>query len=116
MARWNALRRQLREVTRAKDHAAVVDVCCEVLARSEAAPDLLIVGWLFDARAAKALAALELFPDAVARIERAIAGCERHRATEEMAKPDDWLRDLEHMKKLRDRWQARGVVVTLVSE
>lgn len=107
MKYWNLLREQLRKASAAKAHAEIVRICDEVLVFSAANPAISVVDWMFDKRASQALADCGLVSEAIARLERAIAGCQRHRATARLAKPDDFLKDIETMGKLRDRWRKR---------
>ncbi len=108
IARWNLLRDHLKQANAAKAHADIVRACDEILAFSAANPAIAIVGWLFDKRAAKALADQGHFSDATARIERAVLGCKRYRATTPLAKPDDFVADLAGMERLHDRWRKRA--------
>jgi hypothetical protein len=108
MARWNLLRAQLKQATAAKAHTDVVRICDDILAFSAANPAISVVDWLFDKRAAKALADQGCFSDARARSERAIVGCKRHQATVRLAKPDEFVADLASMETLHDRWRKKA--------
>jgi hypothetical protein len=107
MKRWNVLRDQLRKAVAARAHADIVRICDEVLLFSAANRAISVVDWMFDKRASKALADAGLFREAIARIECAMAGCQRYRATARLARPEDFLRDIETMGKLRDRWRNK---------
>lgn len=107
MKRWNLLREQLRNANAAKAHVDIVRICDDILKFSASNPAIGVVGWMFDKRASQALADRGLFVEAIARIERAMEGCQRYRATARLAKPDDFLKDLETMGKLRDRWRKK---------
>jgi hypothetical protein len=108
MACWNSLRGQLHRASATKAHAEVVRLCDEILAFSAGNPTITVVDWMFEKRASKALAGCGLFHEAVARMDRAIAGCERFRATARLAKPDDFLSDIGTMQTLRDRWRRKA--------
>lgn len=107
MRKWNDLRERLRVANASKDHAQIVTICDEVLTFSSRNRDVAIVDWMFDKRAAKSHADQNRFPEAVARIERAIVGCEGYRATQALSKPDDFVKDIETMRKSRERWGKR---------
>lgn len=108
LGQFNDLRARMREAKASKRHADIVGICDETVALAVARPELRIVTWMFDRDAAKALAALGRTADAIARIERAAAGCAHHRAREPLSSPDDFLKDLAAMKKLRASWGGAG--------
>ena len=110
MMRWNRLRERLAEASAAKAHVEIVGICDEVLSFAAAHPAIGVVEWMFHKRAAKGLAALGRMPEAMARIEDAIAECKRYRATAKLSKPDDFLRDVGTLERLRDRWQGQKTV------
>ena len=107
MERWNFLRAELRDAEAAKNAAHVVQVCDEVLAFSASNPAIGVVDWMFDRRAAKALAAQGLHAAALSRLGNAIQGCATHRATKPLSKPDDFISDLRAMEGLRARWARK---------
>lgn len=107
MKHWNLLRERLRNANTAKAHADIVRICDDILEFSANNPAINVVGWMFDKRASQALADRGLLVEAIVRIERAMAGCQRYRAAARLAKPDDFLKDLETMGKLRDRWRKK---------
>lgn len=107
MKRWNSLRECLQNASAAKAHADIVQVCDSILEFSARNPEAAVVDWMFDKRASQALADMGRHFEAIARIGRAMAGCKRYRATARLAKPDDFLKDLETMGKLRDRWHKK---------
>jgi len=104
MERWDSLRQQLAAANVANAHADIVQVRDEVILFSIANPSVCVLERMFHKRAAKALAALGRLPDAVILIEQAIIGCKRYRATAKLSKPDDLLRDIDTMERLRNRW------------
>jgi hypothetical protein len=107
MKRWNLLRDQLRNANAAKAQADIVRICDQILLLSAGNPAISVVDWMFDKRASKALADGGLVREAIDRIERAMTGCQHYRATARLAKPDDFLNDIETMRKLRDRWRKK---------
>jgi hypothetical protein len=107
-ARWNSLRGQLHKASATKAHTDVVRLCDEILAFSAGNPAISVVDWMFEKRASKALAGCGLFREAIARMDRAIAGCKRFRATARLATPDDFLPDVGTMETLRDRWRRKA--------
>lgn len=108
MRRWNELRDVLKRANAAKDSVAILAVCDEILAFSRRNRDVAILDWLFERRAAKALADQGYFSAAKARMDAAIAGCEAYRASHALAKPDDFLKDLDTMRKARDRFAKKA--------
>jgi hypothetical protein len=110
MKRWNQLRAQLAEAITAKAHLEIVRICDEIISFAEANRTIRVVEFLFHKRAARALAARGCLSEALVRIEQAISECKHYRATARLAKPDDFLRDVVALERLRDRWRKSGAL------
>lgn len=99
LGRWTALRTELRTKKSNKEWERVVQVADEISVFARANPDLSIVGWLFTKEKAGALAQQGRLAEAAVTYERAADECARYRERNSLRSPDDFLKDLDSMRK-----------------
>ncbi|MDR1067341.1 MAG: hypothetical protein LBL35_07940 [Clostridiales bacterium] len=104
--RWLELRESHATAKREKDYRRIIDTGDALITLAGQAPFIGIVVAIFKRDIADAYSELSEPTQAIAHYRAAIAAFEKHRATKKLNKPDDFLLDLERLRKKLSKLEA----------
>ncbi|MHC8382665.1 hypothetical protein [Pseudomonas sp. LB3P14] len=105
--RWQELRKALKEYKGAKDYDQVIEVASKIIVLDKEAKFIRIMTPLFYKEIGTACEKLGESDKAVENYRLAVEGFNRYRESNELNKPDDWLKDIQSLNKKIERLLAK---------
>lgn len=105
--RWQELRRSLKECKREKEYAQVIEVAEKIIDLDKEAPFIRIMTPLFYKEIGVACEKLGDLNDAIKNYQLAEDGLKKYRESNELNKPDDWLKDIQSLSRKIERLQSK---------
>jgi tetratricopeptide (TPR) repeat protein len=105
--RWQELRKCLKERKRAKEYAQVIEAAEKIIDLDKKAPFIRIMTPLFHKEIGAACEKLGDLNKAIKNYQLAVDGFEEYRESNDLNKPDDWLKDIQSLSKKIERLQSK---------
>lgn len=105
--RWQELRKSFRECKRAKEYVQVVEVAGKIIDLDKKAPFIRIMTPLFYKEIGAACEKLGDLKEAIKNYQLAVDGFKKYRESNELNKPEDWLKDVQSLSKKIERLKSK---------
>lgn len=105
--RWQELRNNLKEYKQDKDYAKVFEVAGNIIDLDKEAPFIRIMTPLFYKEIGAACEKLGDLNNAIENYQLAVDGFTKYRESNDLNKPDDWLKDINSLNKKIERLRSK---------
>lgn len=105
--RWQELRKSLNECKRAKEYSQIVEVAEKIIDLDKEAPFIRIMTPLFYKEIGAAFEKLGDLIEAIRNYQLAVNGFKQYRESNELNKPEDWLKDVQSLSKKIERLKSK---------